>query len=81
MHDSISFPCKTVDFISMELLVHLLDPMIVRISLGLSSVQVGESLSISEESSSKRRVTNLTSIFFFPLINFSVSTYLVVIVF
>ena len=78
---SISFPCKKADFISVELHLHLLDAMIVRISLRLSLVQGGESFSISEESSSKTQATNLALIFFFPLTNFSVSTHLVVIVF
>ena len=61
--------------------MHLLDAMIVRISLRLSLVLLGESFSISEESSSKPQATNLALIFFFPLTNFSVSTHLVVIVF
>ena len=78
---SISFSCKKADVISMELHVHLLDAMIARISLRLSLVQVGESFSICEESSSKPQATNLTLIFFFPLTNFSVSIHLVVIVF
>ena len=77
----ISFSCKKADFISMELHVHLLDTMIVRISPRLSLVQVGQSFSISEECSSKPRATNLALIFFFPLTNFSVSTHLAVILF
>ena len=40
---SISFPCKKADFILVELHLHLLDAVIVRISLRLSLVQVGES--------------------------------------
>ena len=65
----------------MELHVHLFDVMIIRISLRLSLVQLGESFSIPEESSSNTQATNLALIFFFPLTIFSVSTHLVVTVF
>ena len=53
----------------------------VALFLMIVLLQIGESFSISEESSSKPRATNLTLIFSFPLTNVSVGTYLVVIVF
>ena len=58
----------------MELHVYLLNVMIKRISLRLTLVQVGQSLSISEKPSSKPQATNLALIVFFSLTIFSFIT-------